>query len=523
MFPHPYNRTTTPHAKGEPHDMEDLISQLLLHVRGIWKYRWHGLGVSWSLAVLGWGAVASMPDDYQSTARVYVDTQTILKPLLANMTSVPNAEQQVSIMSRTLLSRPNLERVMRMVDLDVHATSALLQEQQLERLLGGIRITGTRQNDIYTISYSDRDPTLVRDVVQALLTIFVEGSVKSRHGDSQQAVKFIDEQIKRYEQRLVAAENALKQFKLRNSDLLPRQGVDYSAQVAIATDALNAARLALMETEQSRLALRAQIAGDAVLDGPLLPVRVINPDIDARISAVNKSLDSLRLQYTDQHPDVIAAQRLLSQLEARKREESARQFRDSDPGHHYSPMLQQLKVALADTEAKLAAARVRVEQHGQRVDQLRQLRQAVPEIEAQLAQLNRDYEINKDNYEKLISRREAAKLSGELSSTPEMMAFRIIDPPTLPVAPVGPNRPLLTSLVLAAALAGGAGAAWLTGQVRPAFSGPGAMRALTGLQVLGTVSMNWTVAEQRRQRRGHLLPGAALAMLLLAYAGVLAF
>jgi len=502
--------------------MEDLISQMLLHVRGIWKYRWYAMAVTWVLALGGWATVYTRPNDYQTTARVYVDTQTILKPLLANMTSVPNGEQQVSIMSRTLLSRPNLERVMRMVDLDVRATSPRLQEQQVERLLAAIRMTGTKQNDIYTISYTDQDPKLARDVVQSLLTIFIEGSFKGKHSDSQQAVKFLDEQIRSYEARLVAAENSLKQFKLRNSDLLPRQGIDYSAQLAIASDELRAARLALLEAEQSRNAIRAQVDGDAVVDGALMPVRIVNPEIDARITAINKNLDTLRLQFTDQHPDVMAAQRLLSQLEARKLEESRKQFRDSDPGYNYSPMLQQLKVALTEADARLAAARVRVKEYTLRHAQLQERRKAVPEVESQLAQLNRDYDINKDNYEKLVSQREAAKLSGELSNTPEMMAFKIIDPPTLPIAPIGPHRPALYSLVLLLALAGGAGAAWLTAQARPAFPGPGAMRELTGLQVLGTVAMNWTAAEQRRQRHGRALLGLALAALLLAYAGMLA-
>ena len=469
--------------------MEDLISQLLLHVRGIWKYRWYAVTVTWVLSLGGWAAVHTRPNDYQSTARVYVDTQTILKPLLSNMTSVPNAEQQVSIMSRTLLSRPNLERVMRMVDLDVRATSPRLQEQQVERLLASIRITGTKLNDIYTITYNDKDPKLVRDVVQALLTIFVEGSFKGKHSDSQKAVKFIDEQIKSYEERLVAAENSLKQFKLRNSDLLPRQGVDYSAQVAIATDALNAARLALMEAQQSRNAIRAQVDGDAIVEGPVIPVRIVNPEIDARITAINKHLDTLRLQYTDQHPDVMAAQRLLFQLEARKLEESRKQFRDSDPGYNYSPMLQQLKVALAEADAKLAAARVRVDEYAARLAHLQAMRKAVPEVESQLAQLNRDYDINKKNYNDLVARRESAALSGDLDSAAGVADFRLIDPPRASTTPVAPNRLLLMPLALLTALAAGLAVTFALSQVRAVFYDARSMSESLGLPLLGVVTL----------------------------------
>ncbi len=499
--------------------MEDLISDLLLYVRGIWKYRWYALGVSWMLAVAGWATVFSMPNDYQARARVYVDTQSILKPLLAGMTSIPNVEQQVSIMSRTLLSRPNLERIMRMTDLDVKATTARQKEALIEQLMTNIKITGTSTHDIYTITYHHHDPKLVRDVVQSLLTIFVEGSFKGKSNDSRQAVQFIDEQIRSYEARLVAAENLVKEFKLRNSGLLPRLGADYSAQLAAASDALGTARLELAEAEQARDAIAAQIRGDAPKGGKS---RVTNPELDNRIDAINKNLDTLRLQYTEQHPDIVAARRLLGQLEARKAEERRHPPTDADPGRHYSPMLQQLKVALTEANARVASVRVRVLEYDARHQRLHEQSRAVPEIESQLAQLNRDYEINKDNYEKLISKREAAKLSGELSSTTEMMTFKIIDPPTLPLSPSGPDRPFLSSMVMLAALLCGAVAALMISQARPTFTGPGAMRQLTGLNVLGTVSMNWTAAEQSRRRRGQYAAGLSFSTLLLVFGAVLA-
>jgi polysaccharide chain length determinant protein (PEP-CTERM system associated) len=500
--------------------MEDLISQLLSSVKGIWKYRWYALAVMWMVGIAGWAKVLSMPDDYQSTARVFVDTQSILKPLLSGMTSVPNVEQQVSIMSRTLLSRPNVERVMRMVDLDLRATTPREHEFQVEQLMSKIKISGTSTYDIYSISYNNKNPKLVRDVVQSLLTIFVEGSFKGKKGDSQKAVQFIDDQIKSYEDRLIAAENMVKEFKLRNSSLLPRQGVDYGAQLAIAADALNAAKLELLEAEQARNAIKAQVSGDGpVLNIEQRPAAIDNPELDARIAVISKNLDNLRMQYTEAHPDIISARRLIAQLEARKVEESRA---DTDPGKHYSPMLQQLKVALTEADAKIAAIRVRVHEYSARHDRLLAQSNAVPEVESQLAQLNRDYMINKDNYEKLIGRREAAKLSGDLSSTTEMMTFKIIDPPSMPVAPIGPNRPLLHTLVLLAALLSGPAAAWFVSQARPTFVSPSALREITGLTVLGTVQMNWTAAETIKRRRAQYVLGISFGALLCLYGAMLA-
>jgi polysaccharide chain length determinant protein (PEP-CTERM system associated) len=501
--------------------MEEFINQLLIHIRGIWKYRWPAIAVAWLVAVGGWIKVATLPDNYQTSARVFVDTQTILKPLLSGMTSVPNVEQQVAIMSRTLLSRPNIERVIRMVDMDLTTTSARDHELQIEELLGKIKIASTGSYDIYTITYNSSNPRLGRDVVQSLLTIFVEGSFKGKKGESQKAVQFIDDQIKSYEDKLVAAENTVKEFKMAHNALLPRQGLDYGSQLLMSSDALNGAKLELMEAEQSRNAIRAQTTGDEPILGDVAPSAIENPEIDSRIAALNKNLDALRLQYTELHPDIASTKRLVEQLEQRKLEENKNRPASSDPGKNFSPMLQQLKVALTEADAKVAAAKVRVQELAARHARLEAQSQAVPEAEAQLAQLNRDYQVNKDNYEKLLSRREVAKLSGDLSSTTEMMSFKFIDPPTVPVRPVGPNRALLYSGVLAAALAAGAAAALTITQVRPTFLSPAELRVFTGMNVLGTVTMNWTPAQQIKRRRSLAGFGAALGSLLLSYSGVL--
>ena len=504
--------------------MEDLISQLQLHARGIWKYRWVAIGVAWLVALVGWVAVFATPNVFQSTARVYVDTQSMLKPLLAGMTSMPNVEQQVAIMSRTLISRPNVERVMRMTDLDVNATSARQQELAVEQLMENIKITGTNAHNIYSISYRHDDPQLVRNVVQSLLTIFVEGSFKGKRSDAEQALQFIDAQITTYEAKLIAAETALKEFKLLNNALLPRAGGDHASRLAAAADSLQTAELELAEAEQAREALQAEISGEPPrrnAGGQSRRTRFPNPELDARLGEAYKQLDTLMLLYTDRHPDIIAARRLVAQLEERKAGDGRGGARGRDPGAHYSPMLQQLKVALTEADARVAAIGVRVAGYHARHARLQQHSKAVLEVEAELAQLNRDYEINKDSYARLVNRREAARLSGDLSATTDMMSFKIIDPPTLPAVPVGPNRVMLASLVLFGALCTGAAAALMISQARPGFAGPGALSALTGLNVLGSVAVHWTAAQERRHRRSNVLLALLFGGLLLLFAALL--
>jgi polysaccharide chain length determinant protein (PEP-CTERM system associated) len=501
--------------------MAEITAVLLNFLKAIGKYRWHAVVITWVVALIGWVVVLRLPNQYEASARVYVDTQSILKPLLANMTSVPNLDQQVTFMRRTLISRPNVERLMRMVDLDVKAKDTKEHDKIVDELMQQIKISGTERDDIYTITYMSDNAKLGKDVVSSLLTIFVEGSFSGKKQDSEKAVQFIDDQIKTYEEKLAAAENSLKEFKIKNMGMLPRDnGGDFGGQLMQATDQLNQAKLELAEAEQARNAIRHQIHGDPVKPGTkVVDPALIDPELEARIAATQKNLDTLRLQYTEQHPDVIANRRLLDQLLAQKADLGKGKKRSLDPGASYSPMLQQLNVALSQAEARVASMRARVGEFENRVARLRNQSAIAPEVEAQLAQLNRDYQVNRENYQKLVERRESARLSGDLSSATDMLQFRVIDPPTVPNHPTGPNRVRLFSLVFVGALVAGLAVAFLMSQLRPTFLSQSTLREVTELPVLGSIGMNWT-PEQTVKRKRRLVALAGSVLLLFGAYGI---
>jgi polysaccharide chain length determinant protein (PEP-CTERM system associated) len=503
--------------------MAEITAVLLNFLKAIGKYRWHAVVITWVIALVGWAVVLRLPNQYEASARVYVDTQSILKPLLSTMTTVPNLEQQVMFMRRTLISRPNVERLMRMVDLDVKAKDTKEHDKLVDELISQIKVTGTERDDIYTITYVSDNAKLGKDVVSSLLTIFVEGSFSGKKQDSEKAVQFIDDQIKTYEEKLAAAENSLKEFKLKNLGMLPGGGSgsgDFGGQLQAATDQLSQAKLELAEAEQARNAIRRQIDGEPIKPGTVtVDPTLVDPELESRIAQAQKNLDNLRLQYTEQHPDVIANRRLLDQLMAQKADQAKNKKRSLDPGASYSPMLQQLNVSLSQAEARVASMRARVAEYENRVTRLRNQSTTAPEIEAQFAQLNRDYSVNRENYQKLVERRESARLSGDLSSATDMLQFRVIDPPTVPNHPTGPNRLRLFSLVFGGALAAGLAVAFLMSQLRPTFLSQSTLRDVTGLPVLGSIGMNWT-PEQTVKRRRRLVALAGSVLLLFGAYGI---
>jgi len=271
---------------------------------------------------------------------------------------------------------------------------------------------------------------------------------------------------------------------------------------------LAAARLALREAENSRDALQRQLTGEEPV---LLPENTVErkvsiPEIDGRVDALEKNLDGLLQRYTEAHPDVIGTRRIIEQLKEQKKVEVAAR-RNEGGGYgdvNSNPVYQQMKLALADAAANVASLRARVAEFEGRQARLQESAKLLPQVEAELAQLNRDYEINKKNYETLVSRRESANMSVEMESSSGMAEFRLIDPPSVPLKPSAPNRVLLMPLGGAAALLFGLAFTFLLSQMRPTFLDGRSLREVSGLPLLGTVGATADPVRKRRRQRLNL-------------------
>ena len=149
--------------------------------------------------------------------------------------------------------------------------------------------------------------------------------------------------------------------------------------------------------------------------------------------------------------------------------------------------------------------------------------QTVPKVEAELTQLNRDYEVNKKSYEALLARRESVQLSGSMDATGSMADFRVVDPPRVGANPVSPNRPLLFLLAFVASIAAGMATAFASDQIRPTFYDMRSLRAVTGLPLLGAVTFIPDAATQRRSRQALLAFSGGTAMYVGLFVVLLAW
>ena len=301
--------------------MDELLQQLIARLRGMWHRRWIGLAVAWIVGIVAVGVALRIPERYEASARVYVDTQSLLRPLMAGLAIQPNLDQQVSLMSRTLISRPNVEKLIHMADMDLRIKSSAEREDLIDTMMKQLQLTGNVTNNLYVISYRNPDPERARNVVQSLLTIFVESSLGDKRLDTRSAMKFVDEQTKQYEESLQAAEDRLKQFKLKYLGITGPAGAGLFLRLSKLKDEIENARLELHAAEQSRDAYKAQVAGSAPVYLPDQAPTIAVPEIDGRITALKTKLDELLRIYTDEHPDVVGTRRVIKQLEEQRAKE----------------------------------------------------------------------------------------------------------------------------------------------------------------------------------------------------------
>lgn len=306
--------------------MQETFEHLLMQATKAWRWRWLGMVVCWLVAIAGTGYVIMMPDVYESEARIRIDADSALRPLMQGLAVNSDIRDQVRMMEQTLLSRPNLEQVARSVDLDVTVNSEAEEQSMLAALRSRIRVRSAG-GQLFSVSYRDPNPLRSREVVQALLTIFIESNLGENRQDMEQAELFLTAQIRNYESQLKAAEEKVARFRTENVSIVSSGG-DY-IQLRPDTMALEStsggyvkkietAQLALATTEQALQEahvtveeLKKRVATTPQYLSPGDTVSALNSQGQitttfSRIQALQSGLDDLLVRYTENHPDVVS-------------------------------------------------------------------------------------------------------------------------------------------------------------------------------------------------------------------------
>ena len=414
-----------------------------------------------------------------------------------------------------------MEKLARMTDLDLVALTPADMELLLDDLSNDIAISSTREKDLYTIVYANSDRDLAKRVVQSLLTIFVESTLGQSREETDSAQEFVAQQIRAYEAKLEAAELRLAEFKRTHIGMMPGSEQDYYGQLLAAQSNFQQATLALQEAKNQVEQFEIQLEDD---EDSYLLYSELQPEmgsaLDMRIQNLEERTDELLLRFTDKHPDVVEITRLIAELKLKRAEDHV-VMDELDLGPADDPAYQQLKMQLVQAEANVASMNARVDEFERRIVVLQEKVDSVPKIEAELKQLDRDYNVHQQNYQELLARRESANIAEQAEISGDQLRFRVIDPPRVPLEPSSPNRPLLMTAVLIGGLVIGVVLAFFLYLLRPTFDNARTVMEVLGRPVLGGVSMIHNREWSARHRHALVAFSIAGVGLVLLYGGVL--
>ncbi|HEY9552701.1 XrtA system polysaccharide chain length determinant [Allosphingosinicella sp.] len=497
--------------------MDGLYEQFRIALHSVWRRRWLALAVAWGLCLAGWLVIALIPNIYQSRARVFAQMQSILPEQIG----ITAAERQRDLLrvKQTLTSTENLEKVVRRTDLNQLVASDRDLAAQVEALRENIDIVA-QQDNLFEISATSgiagfsnaENARTAAAIVQNLLDLFVEENLSGNRAETGETLAFLDEELRQRQSELQQAEQRRMEFEARFLAALPGQG-SIAERVSAARVELAGIEQQLVAERNALNAIRSQMAGT--------PPTIAMPGYasaggpgyaGAQIAALEGQLTQFKAKgWTDSHPDVLSVRSQIARLQQQAASDGVG---GSGAGSTPNPAYVSMGSMAAEKEARVAAASARKAQLESGLAQISSLQTSQPDAAAEQARLDRDYEVLRRQYEELLGKREQVSLRSDVQTKTDAIDFRIIDPPSRPAVPAAPNRPLLLSMILLVAIAGGIGTAFAKAQLQTTFPTQNRLEQATGLPVLGSVREIFTaeaLAGHRQRLKWFVGAGGALA------------
>ncbi|HEY4275938.1 MAG TPA: hypothetical protein VGM68_10665 [Rhizomicrobium sp.] len=411
----------------------------------IWCYRWTALCTAIVLFIAGAAYVAHLPNVYDSWAQIYVAKLTPLAQAAQNVSLGGDTYGSTYVVQKTLLNDESLSKVAEQLNPNFGQLPPAARQGAINSLRNKIEIVPDSGDGFTEFHYNATEPVRAYRVVRLLLNQFVAANQDRATRDLGQADVFLDAQIAVYQRKVAESQQKIAAFRQRNGT---------SAETADSDEEASAAA----DVDNARAVYNAALSRD----GGAAPQQ-------SQIAALEDRIAALRLQYTDQYPDVIAARQQLAQLQQRAAQSTKTA---ADP-------------AVASARGQLLAAQARLRRARFRPG-------LPPQIAGQEAELKRNDDMLRSSLQELLSRREAAQMSMAVYGANSNAKFQITNQPTIPAFPAGPNRSLLLGLALFGAIAGGVGAAYLRGAITGVFVAPRELEEAFQLPVIGTISWEKT-------------------------------
>lgn len=482
------------------------------------------LVVSSAIALLLLVVGLTWPKSYSSYVTVMFDEKAIIQPLMEGAAVATAATDRARLAREVINGRSFLNQIIEFAGNMEGNDDALAWELERERMRKRINIATVPPN-LIRIEYRDRSPVAAHQVTEKMAQLFIDETRALKANESSAAFQFIDEQVKEYHQKLIDAENHLKEFRSDNLDARPGTDAAISTRIAQLNTSLEQATLELAETRIKSESIERQLSGEAAVEVSLSR----EGQFQSQIAVLQGELDQLRLSYHDTYPDIVRIKHQIEDLKGQiEREQTRRevaQQQAKQQGRIYvddrvrlSPVYQQLRQQLTDTRTLIATLEARKRELDSMLKDEVGRGRRVHTGEMVLAELTRDYEVNRDIYRDLLRRRENARVSMSLDEGQQGLTLRIYEPAFLPLKPSGLR--FLHFMVLGIVLAILVPVGYLVARVQldPRVRSADQLSTRLGYRVLASVPVVYLPSETEQARDAVKVSIIVATLLLLIYA-----
>jgi polysaccharide chain length determinant protein (PEP-CTERM system associated) len=387
-----------------------------------------------------------LPVQYRSETLIMVVPQRVpdsyVKP-----TVTTDVEDRLRSISEQIQSRSRLERIIQDFDLYRELRASTVMEDIVQRMRDDISIKLEGKESSFRVSYVGSAPKVAQKVTERLAALYIEENLRDRENLADSTSRFLDSQLEDAKQRLVEQEHKLEQYRRTHSGQLPSQLQGNLQSVQNLQMQLQSVGESVNRARERRLLVERQIA-----DAQTLPAAVVSPGVSTdspdvavpvpqQLELARARLNQAKVRYTADHPDVLALEQAIRDLEKRL-EEEARQPEEAAPKRSLSPSeaarqkrIRDLKSELEVIDHQLAAGQAE-ESRLKRMTAAYQAKiEVVPTRESELVELTRDYSTLQETYASLLLKREDSKLAANLERRQIGEQFKILDPASLPERP----------------------------------------------------------------------------------------
>lgn len=476
--------------------------------------------------------VRTLPNVYVSETVILVEAPKI--PVEYVRPTASAIQNQLSTISQQIMSRTRLEKIIIENNLYPEKRKKLPMEDVIELMRKEIdlkvpKVEG-RTADSFTLSYESYKPEIAQKVTTELASLYIEENLKNREEQTEDVTLFLDSQLKETEAKLNRLETRLGEFKSHNMGALPEQenaniavlnGLQQQLQANI--DSTN--RLEDQKTYQNRLLseLRslnnlaksrrsdASSASKATLSSPQRP--------QSELERLKAQRDDLLSRYTKDHPDVRKLESQIAQLERMTPNIQETPLQNSSPDAisgtgPAQPDLEsvQIKNQIEVLDQQLKRGLMEQQRIREQIGSYQARVGSTPWVEQQQKEISRDYDITKQHYQTLLSKRNDAAMATNLEKRQKGEQFRIIDPASFPEKPTKPDRLRLNLFGLLAGLAIGLGIALSLELADESIRSENELARLTSLPVLASIPVISTVFPTDPGSRLDPVPNKVLTM-----------